>query len=1202
MHGSITRAFGIGRDLPFAHIYAFVETWLDDSKARTFHFPLPDYHHHWLCRPHEQLGVTAGGGISVFVHSSVTYSFLAANTQPESIFLSIGDTLLGLVYNPPFSSNPLRRQCFHTLQDTILTLPPHQHTLLIGDFNAHVGRWQGPNIDIPGTSSQPVHSSHPFLPQRHTRDLTPIDTFGRRLISMAASLSLFPVNGRVPGDQGGAFTRTSTAHTHQRRRTDIDGRLDLFNSDDDSDSDPTHSTTRAPPHSQQNSVIDLALASPSLFPHITSLKVGPTPFSDHCSLTLHLSCPNQPTPTPRPAQRKRTPVVWTPDLVKLYQLQVSGIRPRLSALAASASSPSPRSLTKLTRAYSSLLRRCKEKAVSLLRTSGLRPLQPGSLSAAEWWTQDLQSLRQHVNHLHHLLSRDGGDSTQYQQLRRQYKQRLKQKKRAYLQHRDALLRRQLRLNPHSFWKWWSGSTPPATITPDAFIDHLQQVLAPPPTLHSTPPCPHPQPAAPTQHSPALDSPFSVSEVATAIYLLRNGRASADGFQAELLRWARDSDPEIPKLVGNFLKEDLTSILNTVFLGQSAIPKDWLKSYVTPVYKNKGDPLSPSSHRPITVTGVLYKLYAIVLLQRLQNFLEQGGVRAPTQLGFRPHKGTDLAIWLLNHCITSTCSLRTHGGQQAPLYTCFVDIKAAFDSAHRPNIWARLQEAGIGDGNMLRALQSLYSHTELGARVQGQRSSRTFTTTRGVKQGCPLSPLLFGLLMDKIHSHLQQHCPRIGVPLYNSSALINHIMYADDIVLMARTPAELQQLLGSVEDCCSSLGLQINTDKSVVMLFPQLRAPRSTPSSPLPPLHITVQGTPLQQVTEFSYLGIIFTSDKWITTAGKARSDSATRQIRSLWAKATSQHVVCRDTLLRIYRTQILPIGTYGAGIWGVHHLHSPLSSPLQHAQNIFLRLICAAYPSTSIAVMSRNVGLPSIDVPLFQAASRIWCTLKQDPQLLLPALISDIQLAFHGCKHAWAYKLFKATIACGLRHGPDRTLHTWPSLTSLGPTAASSLSITSIAVTLALTDKHQAEWDTNAGITLRDTEATTTASIARFQTYVYTANNMKHMTLFASPHLVDTLFRFRSGSAGLNCSNRGPHRTRHCTLCPLHVVEDELHFVQECPAYCGIRAEPHFAPLFRILQESGIKAFFAATDQHMLARCLSVMLRVRQDKLLSAQL
>ncbi|VDP18006.1 unnamed protein product [Soboliphyme baturini] len=79
--------------------------------------------------------------------------------------------------------------------------------------------------------------------------------------------------------------------------------------------------------------------------------------------------------------------------------------------------------------------------------------------------------------------------------------------------------------------------------------------------------------------------------------------------------------------------------------------------------------------------------------------------------------------------------------------CFVDLEKAYDRIPRNNLWTCLRAYGI-DGQLLRAVQSLYSDSRCCIRVNGVKS-KPFNVRTGLRQGCVLSPILFMLYMDRI---------------------------------------------------------------------------------------------------------------------------------------------------------------------------------------------------------------------------------------------------------------------------------------------------------------------------------------------------------------------------------------------------------------------------------------------------------------------
>ncbi len=95
---------------------------------------------------------------------------------------------------------------------------------------------------------------------------------------------------------------------------------------------------------------------------------------------------------------------------------------------------------------------------------------------------------------------------------------------------------------------------------------------------------------------------------------------------------------------------------------------------------------------------------------------------------------------------------------------------------------RLFELGVR-GNMLFALQDLYKDVCFQVKVGNKLSSHVVLTVSGVKQGCPLSPLLFGLFIEQLYSFLRHRCPDIGV-LVVAEDKLSEVLFADTAALMA----------------------------------------------------------------------------------------------------------------------------------------------------------------------------------------------------------------------------------------------------------------------------------------------------------------------------------------------------------------------------------------------------------------------------------
>ena len=235
---------------------------------------------------------------------------------------------------------------------------------------------------------------------------------------------------------------------------------------------------------------------------------------------------------------------------------------------------------------------------------------------------------------------------------------------------------------------------------------------------------------------------------------------------------------------------------------------------------------------------LYRLYTIILNKRLVDWSEEHKLRGPTQAGFRPRQSPIHHLFALRHFIDTACFAKR------PLYACFVDLQKAYDTVQHDMLWSKLESIGVGP-RMLAAIQSLYSSGTLSMKVAGT-AGQPRTQQMGVRQGCPLSPTLFGIFFDGLHDHLHSCAPMAGMQL-GSGRWLSSLVYADDVVLLSWSPSGLQLLLDSVGGFCLGLGLVISPTKTEVGIF---NGP-GTPSS----WHVSSQTLP--QSSSFKYLGLIF---------------------------------------------------------------------------------------------------------------------------------------------------------------------------------------------------------------------------------------------------------------------------------------------------------------------------------------------------------
>ena len=191
--------------------------------------------------------------------------------------------------------------------------------------------------------------------------------------------------------------------------------------------------------------------------------------------------------------------------------------------------------------------------------------------------------------------------------------------------------------------------------------------------------------------------------------------------------------------------------------------------------------------------------------------------------------------------------------------------------NRDILWHKLQHIGIKD-KLFSAIKGLYDMVICTVRINGFNTD-WFTVKCGLKQGCPLSPVLFSFFINDLALKLKS--TNVGVVCGDEKVSI--LLFADDIVLLAENPNDLQVLLNILSAWCKLNGMLINGTKSNIVHF-------RTPSVPRSDSVFTVGGINLDVVESYKYLGLVLTEFLDYSKTAKAVAKSANRALGLIIAK------------------------------------------------------------------------------------------------------------------------------------------------------------------------------------------------------------------------------------------------------------------------------------------------------------------------------
>ncbi|BHF68239.1 hypothetical protein SprV_0301127200 [Sparganum proliferum] len=195
--------------------------------------------------------------------------------------------------------------------------------------------------------------------------------------------------------------------------------------------------------------------------------------------------------------------------------------------------------------------------------------------------------------------------------------------------------------------------------------------------------------------------------------------------------------EVYKHGGPQLMDYLTALFQEMWR-QGEVPQDFKDATIVHLYKRKGNRQVCDNHRGISLLNIAGKIFARILLNRLNNHLEQD-LLPESQCGFRRHRVTTDMIFAARQLQEKCQEMRTH------LYSTFVDLTKAFDTVNREGLWKIMQKFGCPERFIVMVCQL---HDSMMARVTDNGAvSEAFAVTNGVKQGCVLASTLFSLMLS-----------------------------------------------------------------------------------------------------------------------------------------------------------------------------------------------------------------------------------------------------------------------------------------------------------------------------------------------------------------------------------------------------------------------------------------------------------------------
>lgn len=281
-----------------------------------------------------------------------------------------------------------------------------------------------------------------------------------------------------------------------------------------------------------------------------------------------------------------------------------------------------------------------------------------------------------------------------------------------------------------------------------------------------------------------------NECLTAITLMKKNKSPGlDGFTVEFYEY-------FWPLLGNLL----VGVFNECF--ENGLLTESQRCSVLSLIFKRGDVENIENYRPISLTNLDYRILSFVLSNRLQQVIDP--LVSHDQTAYIKNRYMGYNIRLISDIIDHFDKFQIEG------ILFMTDFKKAFDSLDRSFMLKTLDFFNFGP-SFKRWIEILY--TDIVGKIKNNGYfSEEFPVTRGVKQGCPVSALLFILAIEILGLRIRQNQELKGFNLGFPNNVVKTIQYADDCVFCVHDENELCTFLTIIEEFGKVSGLDLNLSK------------------------------------------------------------------------------------------------------------------------------------------------------------------------------------------------------------------------------------------------------------------------------------------------------------------------------------------------------------------------------------------------------
>ena len=350
-------------------------------------------------------------------------------------------------------------------------------------------------------------------------------------------------------------------------------------------------------------------------------------------------------------------------------------------------------------------------------------------------------------------------------------------------------------------------------------------------------------------------------------------------------------------------ETLTNVIAKLFdamINFHVSPEIFNVAIIKPIIKDENKANDDINNiRPVAISDALANLYENLLLDRVKKV----HMDSNKQFGFKSNSSCNHAAFML---YIASKVIKSRGQH---LYACAIDASKAFDKVCRSKLWLKLIEKKFPP-EIIIAIVKYYDQSWLMVELNN-KFSNAFRSTQGVRQGGVLSPKLFSIYIEDLVDTVESVGG--GVKIINSC--INILMYADDIIVMSTTRAELQKQLDKVGEYGHEHGIKFNPSKCELLII-NCKYKRSNHETQRDGWQgvTTLSGIEIPTVDKFRYLGLIFNNQVNNADHLTKRRQATFAMLNRIKNLGLDSGVMQPQLIGNMFKTYVRPVIMYGLEI------------------------------------------------------------------------------------------------------------------------------------------------------------------------------------------------------------------------------------------------------------------------------------------------